>query len=85
MSLVRLGGVGSGIVQNITGRIGSGRVKTFSNLVGRVRSSQELIKSHGSGRVGSGRVGSGQQVMKNSRVGSDHDTRETSHSRVGPP
>ena len=36
-----------------SGRVESGRVKRFSNLVGRVRSGQEYFKSHGSGRVGS--------------------------------
>ena len=51
--------------QNLTGRVGSGRVKRLSNLVGRVRSGQEFFKSHGSGWVknfskshGSGWVGS---------------------------
>ena len=34
-------------------RVGSGRVKRFSYLVGRVRSGQEFFKSHGSGWVGS--------------------------------
>ena len=32
-------------------RVGSGRVKGFSNLAGRVRSGQEFFKSHASGRL----------------------------------
>ena len=43
-------------------RVGSRRVKKLSKLAGRVRSGQELFKSHGSGRVKSfqiSRVGAG--------------------------
>ena len=59
-------GLGRRGVQNVTGRagsgrvgsivlqisrVGSGRVKNFSNLGGRVRSGQEVMKAHGSGQV----------------------------------
>ena len=58
------GRVGSGQeVFKIT-RVGLGRIKRFSNIAGRVRSGQELIKSHGSG------IGSGQDFFQISRVGS---------------
>ena len=67
-------------------RVGSGRVITFQNLMGRVGSGQEVFKISrvGSGRVKrlqnlAGRVGSGQEVFKISRVGSGHDPRKTSH------
>ena len=53
---------GSGGVRNVTGRVGSrrfqisrfgsGRVKRFSNLSGRVGSGQEVFENYGSGRVG---------------------------------
>ena len=46
-----LGPVGSRSVQNLTGRVGSGRVKEFSNIKGRVRPSQEVMKARGSGEV----------------------------------
>ena len=56
-------------------------------------SGPEIFKSRGSGLIGSdrvnhssnptGRVGLGQEVMKNSWVGSGHDPRESGHSRVG--
>ena len=56
-------GIGSRVVQNVTGRVGSrgflisrvgsGRVKSFSNLTGRTGSDQEFFKSHGSTQVGS--------------------------------
>ena len=57
-------------------RVESGRVERFSNLVGRVRSSQDFFEPHGSGRVKSfqisrvesGRVGS--RSFQNSWVGS---------------
>ena len=65
--------VGSGRVRRCSKCHGSGLVNEFSNLAGRVGSSQEVFKSHGSGRVGSGRVGSGQEVFKylgSGRVGS---------------
>ena len=58
-------------VQNVTGRVGSGRVRKLSKShgSGRVGSGQEVsVKSHGSGRVGSG-----QEVFKShvlGRVGS---------------
>ena len=66
--------VGSGGVQDITGRVGSSREFFESHESGRVgsdwvRSGQGFLVSRGSGRVGSGgvrnlacRVGSGQQV-----------------------
>ena len=61
-----------------SGRVGSGRVKRFWNLAGRVGSGQEILQSHGSGRVGSrgfqnpaGRVGSSQHTSNVSWVGSD--------------
>lgn len=82
--------IGSGCVQNLMGRVGSG---------------QEVFKARGSGQVGpktlnstgrlgsgrvknsalqTSRVGSGQEVMRISRVGSGHDPREMGHSWVGP-
>ena len=55
------GGSGQEVsIKNITGGVESGRVKRFSNLVGRIRWGQVFsFRSHGSGRVGSG-----QEVMK---------------------
>ena len=59
--------VGSGSVQNLTGRVGSGRVKTFqialvksgrvksfSNVTGRGGSGLDFFKSHEWDQVGSG-------------------------------
>ena len=68
-----------------SGRVGSGRVREFSNLSGRVESGQGVFKSHGSGGVGSGgfkshgsgRVGSGR--VRSGRFGS----RGLKISRVG--
>ena len=48
----------SQVTRSSSDRVVSGRVNTLSNLAGRVGSGQEVLKSHGSGRVGSGRVGS---------------------------
>ena len=78
------------IIWSVSDRVGS--ILRFSNLPGGVREGQFFFEYYGSGRVGSGQdfsnlagwVGSGQEVMKNSRVGSDHEPRETGHSRVGP-
>ena len=69
---------GSGSVENITGRVGSGRIGSRGFKCcrsGQVGSGQDLFESHGSGRVGSG-----QEAMKSSRVGSGHEPRGTSHS-----
>ena len=46
------------------GRVGSGRVKRFPNLAGRVGVGQKLFKFHGSGRVGSGH-----DIFKSHRFG----------------
>ena len=64
-------------LQNLTGRVGSGRVGSY----------QEVFKSHGSGLVrsisfqisrgGSGRVGP--RSSRSSRAGSGHDPRDTDH------
>ena len=67
----------------------SGRVKTFSNLAGRVGSRSFQISRVGLGWVKKfsnviGRIRSGQEVLKISGVWSGHDPRETGHSRVGP-
>ena len=71
LSRVRSDGDGSGRVRRCSksdgsGRVGSDRVRIFSNLLGRVRSGRvgsggvrRCFKSHGSGRVRSGRVGIG--------------------------
>ena len=68
--------------QNITGQVGSGRVRRFSILAGRVLWSQEVSKSHGSGRVGSGgfqnlavRAVSGRDISKVPRVRLGHTPR----------
>ena len=60
-----------------SGPVGSGRVKRFQSLAGRVGSGrvgsgQEAIKSHGLGPVGS-------RGFKISRVGSGDDPRDTGH------
>ena len=60
-------------------RVGSGPILTFYNLTGRIGSGQEVSKSRGSGRVGSG-----QDRFIISRVGWDHDPRDTGRSRVEP-
>ena len=46
---------GSGDVQNVIGRVGSGPVgsRSIQNLTSRVGSGQEVFKSRGSGQVGS--------------------------------
>ena len=71
-------------------RAALGRVRNCSKAhgSGRVGSRGFQIWWVGSDRVKDvsnlpGRVGSGQEVMKGSRVESDHDPRETGHSRVG--
>lgn len=92
---VRSGRVWSGLVGS--SRIGSSRVNRFSNLADQVRSCQEILNSHGTGRVGSrefqivpGRVRSGGIGSSSLRCGSFMSrvtmTRElfSADQRVGP-
>ena len=90
----RVGSVGSGSVQTLTGRVRSGRIgsRGFKSRGSGHRSGQEFekksrvrsgrvknfIKPHGSGQVGS------KGDEKTHGVGSGHDPQETGHSRVGP-
>lgn len=61
-------------------QVGSSRVKWLSNLAGRVTSFLYV----GSGVLQLLQVGSDQEVIQVSRVGSGHNPRTTSHSRVEP-
>ena len=69
--------VGSGQEVANLSRVGSGRVRRFSNITDRVESGHPdpttgrgrgYVNCRGTGRVGSGRVGSGQEVFEISRV-----------------
>ena len=81
--------VGSESVQNLRGWVGSGQERFKSRGSGQVGSKGFLISRFGSGPVKekkklTGQVTSTQEAMKSLRIGSDHDPRETGHSRVGP-
>ena len=76
-----LGGVQNGMGRVVSRifeilRVGSGRIKCFANLTGRVGSVQEFSNFTGRGQLDP-------EVMKGSRVKSGHEPRgQTGHSRA---